>query len=121
MEFDDEFGGPNKRLVNLSAKANKIDCAIGNESTFSLNSNESGSVLGSIFASQPQLSLSIGKASGPKNIFKDPSNFSEDVIPENASKKSAAIASFLDDLDIKQVSIREAIDSFKKIESNEVV
>lgn len=43
-----------------------------------------------------------------------------DAVPEEASDRAKQIDSFLGQLDIKQVSIKQVLDSLQKIESNEI-
>jgi len=117
MEFESE-------IVDSTEKKNtESKMTLQAENDYSVNS-ENGSALDTYFGGkQAQLSLRIGTRAtdGERDIFQDPSNFSQDIIPEEASDRAISINSFLDDLNIKQVSIREAIDSLKKIESSDVL
>lgn len=55
------------------------------------------------------------------DVFKDPSIFNDIMIPENSNKKLQNITQFLDDeLEIKEVNIKQYLDQFKQLQSSRV-
>ena len=112
MEFESE-------IIDSSDKKNiESKMVLQADNYLQLKSKNKSALENYLGGNQAQFSLRVGThTGGERDIFLDPSNFSQDIIPEETSERAVSINQFLDDLNIKQVSMREALDSLKKMDS----